>query len=174
MRTFVFLKSYVFKITLFILLFPFAVDAETLYVKSSKTKLRKEESTRAAMIQLLSPGTPVKVLIKHKRFYRVQTPKGKEGWVFKFKLTARKPSGKSAKSALSFADILSGGPSISVLESSSGSSIRGLSPAVKSYAKSKGLSSSAVQAVTNMETYQVDDRELEKFLQKGRLGEYAR
>ena len=174
MHTFVFFRSYFFWIALFNLLFPFVVDAETLYVKSSKTKLRKEESTRAGMIQLLSAGTPVKVLVKHKRFYRIQTPKGKEGWVFKFKLTARRPSSKAAQSSPSFADILAGGPSISVRENSSGSSIRGLSPAGENYAKSKGLSDSSVQAVANMENYQVDERELEKFLKKGRLGEYAR
>ena len=50
----------------------------------------------------------------------------------------------------------------------------GLSPAGENYAKSKGLSDSSVQAVANMENYQVDERELEKFLKKGRLGEYAR
>ena len=68
---------------------------------------------------------------------------------------------------------LGGRQKIAARESSSGSSIRGLSPISEKHAKNKGISEEEIQAVKQMETFRIHPQEMEKFLKEGRLGEYG-
>ncbi len=145
--------------------------AETLYVKSSKTKLRSSDNVKASVLALLEKGTPVTVIVKSKRFFKVGLQNGQKGWIFKFKLSQKAPAGSGGGGG-GFADVLAGSQ-MSANESTSASSIRGLSPVSENYAKSKGISTQNIQAVDNMEAYKINSAELEKFLQEGRLGEYG-
>jgi uncharacterized protein YgiM (DUF1202 family) len=146
--------------------------AETLYVKKSGTKLQAADSAKSEVIAKLSQGTPVKVIKKLKRFYQVSEPGGKKGWVFKFKLTSKAPA-SSAGGGGGLLDALGGRQKIAARESSSGSSIRGLSPMSEKHAKNKGISEEDIQAVKQMETFHVDEEKMEAFLKAGRLGEYG-
>ncbi len=104
------------------------------------------------------------------KFFKVKLSGGKEGWVFKFKLTEESPSGDSGGGdAL---DVLGGKQQIAARESGSGSSIRGLSPISEKNAQSKGISAENIQAVKQMESVKINPQELDKFLKEGRLGEY--
>ena len=150
---------------------PPPLAAETLYVKTNGTKLRAEGSARAKVVTRLRIGTPVTVLTKTKRFYKVSLAGGRQGWIFKFKLTAKAPGAKKGGSR--FAEVLGGRQQFSARESASGSSIRGLGPATRTYARNKGISAQSVQAVENMENYRVDLDDVDSFLQEGRLGAYA-
>ena len=70
------------------------VAAETWYVKKSKTKLQAEAKARSKVLGKLNKGTPVDVLGKSGKFYKVSA--GSEtGWIFRFKLTKKAPSGSS-------------------------------------------------------------------------------
>jgi uncharacterized protein YgiM (DUF1202 family) len=145
--------------------------AETLYVKKSGTKLQAADSAKSEVIAKLGQGTPVSVIKKLKRFYQVSEPGGKKGWVFKFKLTSKAPANSGGGGGV--LDALGGRQKIAARESSSGSSIRGLSPMSEKHAKNKGISEEDIQAVKQMETFHVDEEKMEEFLKAGRLGEYG-
>jgi hypothetical protein len=150
-----------------ILALPATALAETLYVKKSGTKLQSEASASSKVVETLASGTAVKVVKKSGRFYQVTAAGGKKGWIFKFKLTAKAPSGGGG----SLLDAL-GGQQMAAKESASGSSIRGLSPISEQHA-SKGISKESINAVKAMEEFKVSAQEVDAFLKAGKLGEYA-
>lgn len=145
-----------------------ALAAETLYVKTTGAKLRDGNSFRSRTLQKLNAGTPVKVLEKTRTFYKVSLPNGREGWMLKLKLTSRAPAVKRERRP-----VLRRRPRMAALESTSGSSIRGLVPASKKYAKDKGIPEQYIQAVMRMESYAIPAEELDQFLKEGKLGNYA-
>ena len=151
----------------------FASDsfAENLYVKKSGTKLQASDSAKSEVVAKLNQGTSASVIKKSKRFYQVSTPEGKKGWVFKFKLTSKAPTNSGGGGDVLGA--LGGRQKIAARESSSGSSIRGLSPISEKHGKNKGISEEEIQAVKQMEAYVIHPGEMEKFLKEGRLGEYG-
>ncbi|UCD12465.1 MAG: SH3 domain-containing protein [Nitrospinaceae bacterium] len=153
-----------------ILALPAAALAETLYVKKSGTKLQSEASASSKVVETLASGTAVEVVKKSGRFYQVTAAGGKKGWIFKFKLTAKAPSGGGGGGSL--LDAL-GGQQMAAKESASGSSIRGLSPISEQHAKSKGISKESINAVKAMEEFKVSAQEVDAFLKAGKLGEYA-
>ena len=160
---------FIFSFSCFFLGFSPPSSAETLYVKTSKTKLLALDSVNALSLMLLKKGTPVTVLVKSKRLYKVSLENGKKGWIFKFKLS-EKAFVEVGEGEISFADVLRSHQN-DMKESTSALSIRGLSPVSKSYAKNKGISSKNIRAVDNIESYSIDSSELNKFLQEGGLQE---
>lgn len=144
--------------------------AETWYVKKSSTKLQAEAKARSKVIAKLNKGTPVDVLGKSGKFYQVSTG-GKEGWVFKFKLSKKAPAGSNGGSDVLGA--LGGQQQIAARESAYGSSIRGLSPVSEKHAIEKGVLPASIESVKEMERYKIEDEALDRFLEEGRLGAYA-
>ncbi|MFQ5450527.1 MAG: SH3 domain-containing protein [Nitrospinaceae bacterium] len=147
-----------------------SLSAQTLYVKKSGTKLQATDSARSKVVAKLNRGTAVKVLKKSKRFYQVSAPGGKKGWIFKFRLTSKAPSRSGGGD---FLGALGGRQQIAARESSSGSSIRGLSPISEQHAKNKGISKENIEAVKQMESFRVSPEAMDNFLKQGRLGEYG-
>ena len=169
-KKFQFKSSLRFVPVLFILMslaFPGSVLAETLYAKSSGTKLQKSESAKSSVLGKLRKGASVSVIKKGKKFYQVKAG-SKTGWIFKFKLTSKRPAsgGGSGLSGL-------GGDRVASSGSGSGSSIRGLSPISEDYAKRKGITHADVAAVKHMENLRISERELDSFLSQGKLREYG-
>lgn len=146
------------------------VSAETWYVKKSATKLQAEAEARSKVVNKLNKGTPVDVLEKSGKFYKVSVG-GETGWIFRFKLTKKPPSGGGGDGDVLGA--LGGQQQIAARESAYGSSIRGLSPISEEHAIKKGASPASIESVKEMERYKVDDETLDKFLEQGRLGAYA-
>jgi uncharacterized protein YgiM (DUF1202 family) len=150
-------------------LLPDLATAETWYVKKSSTKLQAEASARSKVISKLQKGTAVEVEKKAGKFFRVSAG-GESGWIFRFKLSKKAPStGQGGGDALS---ALGGNQRMAARESASGSSIRGLSPVSEQHARKKGASSESIQAVKDMENFKIRPEELDRFLEKGKLGEY--
>lgn len=145
------------------------VFAETLYVKKAGTKLQAEGSAKSKVVKVLGQGTAVDVKEKSGKFYKVSAG-GSEGFVFKFKLTSKKPAKASEGGLL---DVLGGDTKIAARESSSASSIRGLSPMSEEHAKKKGISEKDIQAVKQMENFKVNAQEVEQFLSQRKLGEFS-
>jgi len=149
-------------------LFTNSVSAETVYVKRSGTKLQATSSAKSKVLKKLGQGTALEVASKKGKFYEVTEPGGKKGWVFKFKLTSKKPSGGG--SGLSS---IVGERKVADSGSASGSSIRGLSPVSEEHAKKKGISQSDINAVKQMESVQISSSAVDQFLSGRKLGEYA-
>jgi len=149
-------------------LFTNSVSAETVYVKRSGTKLQATSSAKSKVLKKLGQGTALEVASKKGKFYEVTEPGGKKGWVFKFKLTSKKPSGGG--SGLSS---VVGERKVADSGSASGSSIRGLSPVSEEHAKKKGISQSDINAVKQMESVQISSSAVDQFLSGRKLGEYA-
>lgn len=154
-----------------ILLSPSLLNAQTVYIKKHKTKIMEAPSPKSKIIAVVSAGISLKIIDKKGKFFNVKLPGGKKGWVFKFKVTQKKPP-KEKKGDDLFA-LLSDGRKISADEASTGGSIRGLNKISERYAKSKGIRPEHIQAVKNMENFKVTSKELELFMSEGRLGEYS-
>ena len=164
--------AFLFYAALFLTVYlgPADLFAETMYVKSSDTKVMKEESAQSDVVQVLDEGAAVEVTQKSGKFYKVALAGGKEGWIFKFKLGSDAPASGGDGNAL---DALGGKQKIAARESGSGSSIRGLSPVSEKHAQSKGISPKNIQSVKQMESFKVSREDLDKFLREGKLGEFA-
>ncbi|PIQ96188.1 MAG: hypothetical protein COV67_10745 [Nitrospinae bacterium CG11_big_fil_rev_8_21_14_0_20_56_8] len=145
--------------------------AKTMYVKKSGTKLMEGDSARAKVLGTLKEGTPVEVLRHSGRYYEVAIPGGTKGWLFQFYLTPEAPA--HAPSGGNVLEALGGREQVSARESSSATSIRGLTPVSEQYAKNKGISPASVDAVKQMEALSIPREEREKFLAEGNLGEYG-
>lgn len=160
-------SSYIlFLVILFGMAFPGNLFAETLYAKSSKTKLQESASAKSKVVALLRKGATVNVLEKQKKFYKVSVG-GKQGWVFRFKLSSKRPASGAGL------DGLMGSQKVAASGSASGSSIRGLSPVSEDYGKRKGIGPEHIRAVKEMERRSVTLKELDQFMEQGKLGEYG-
>lgn len=147
------------------------VHAETLYAKKPGVKVTADKSPMSKVVATLSMGDAVKVLKKDGRAYRVELVNKKTGWVFKFKLSAKKPSGGGSSGSL-FAG-LSGGSSISAREARSGGSIRGLKRTSDEYVKTKKIDPAHMKSVETMEQRIIPPKKLTRFKQRGKLGEFS-
>ena len=162
--------SLILSLTLIILL-PSSVFAATVYVKKNKTKITEAPSPRSKIIAVLNQGTSLQTIGRKGKFYQVKLRNGKKGWVFKFKVTTKKPAREGGDDDM-FA-LLVGKRKIRANEGSTGGSIRGLSKISERDAKSRGIRPEHIQAVKNMENFKVTSKELESFQRNGRLGEYS-
>jgi len=78
-----------------------SAQAETMYAKKNGVKVTAEKSPISTVVGKLNTGDQVQVVKKVGRQYQVKLPNGKLGWVFKFKLSSKKPAGKAGGSSLS-------------------------------------------------------------------------
>ena len=157
-------------LVLALLFIPGLSQAETMYAKKNGVKVTAEKSPTSKVVGKLNTGDQVQVIKKVGRKYQVKLPNGKSGWVFKFKLSSKKPAGKSGGSSLS---ALTGKTTIAARESRSGGSIRGLKETTENYAKGKNIDPAHRRSVDAMEAFSVSDAELAQFQQAGRVGDYS-
>ena len=144
--------------------------AETMYAKKSRVKVTAEKSPTSKVIATLDLGDQVEVLEKSGRQYQVKLSSGAKGWVFKFKLSEDKPSGKKGGSSLSG---LTGKNIVVAKEARAGGSIRGLKETTEHYAESKKINPAYRRSVDKMEQVVIPEQELARFQQEGGIGEYA-
>ncbi len=152
-------------------LLPGNLWAETLYVKKSGVKMTRSASAKATTVKTLAKGTAVKVLEKSGRYYRVALSDNSSGWIYRFKLSKKKPKTRSQSGGVLAA--LGGRSNVSVHESGSGSSIRGLQPASQSYARKKRIGQSHIRALDRIKNFTVDANDLLRFKREGGTGEFS-
>lgn len=157
-------------IVLVLVIIPSLAQAETMYAKKSGVKVTAEKSPTSKVVGKLNTGDQVQVVKKAGRQYQVKLPNGKSGWVFKFKLSDKKPAGKSGGSSLAG---LTGKTTIAARESRSGGSIRGLKETTEQYAQGKNIDPSYRRSVDAMEAFRVSDSELAQFQRAGGVGDYS-
>ena len=146
------------------------VFGATMYAKKNGVNVTTQKSPLSSVVATLNRGDAVQVIGESGRHAKVRVGSGKVGWVFKFKLSQKKIGGKSGRSALS---ILSGEEQIAAREARSGGSIRGLKEVSETYSKNKNISPAHKEAVDRMEALDISPKELLKFQQDGKVGEFA-
>ena len=150
--------------------FAATASAETMYAKKNSVKVTAEKSPTSTVVTTLHLGDQVEVLKKSGRQYQVKLSSGKTGWVFKFKLSKEKPSGKRGGSSLSG---LTGKNVVVAQEARAGGSIRGLKETTERYAERKQISPAHRRSVDKMEQLVISDEELAQFQKAGGVGEYV-
>ena len=137
--------------------------------KQDGVKVTAEKSPTSAVLATLNLGDAVTVLSEEGRLAQVKTTKGKTGWVFKFRLTTKKPS---TGGGLGLSG-LKGRKTIAARESRAGGSIRGLKESTEQYAKTKHIKQEHRDAVDRMEELLISPNELVEFKKAGNLGEFS-
>lgn len=148
-----------------------AYGAESLWVASEGAKLKADPSASSGTVSELPVGTELMVLKSENRWHRVRIASGKEGWIYRGKVSDAPPQ----KEAQDTANLLSGmqASSISADEAHTSRSIRGLSKETEQYAKQRGTPESYKKALDEVLAMSVTSKDLEVFLRNGKIGEYA-
>ncbi|MBF0358194.1 MAG: SH3 domain-containing protein [Magnetococcales bacterium] len=152
---------------------PGNLQAETLYTKKSGVTMTSNASPKSKVVKKLEKGVAVTVLKKSKRYFQVRLKNRTTGWVYRFHLSKKAPRKQSGSSSEGLLSTLGGRSSVAVHESSSNSSIRGMQPATRAYAKSRHINTNHVKALEWMKQFSVSDNELLKFQENGSLGEFS-
>ena len=97
---------------------------------------------------------------------------GQEGWIYGGRLSRTPPEKKSQDEAGNLFAGMSGSK-IGADEADTSRSIRGLSSETEQYAKNRGTPDTYKKALDGVLSMGVTEQELEAFLMKGKIGEYA-
>jgi uncharacterized protein YgiM (DUF1202 family) len=173
-RPVIFLSTLIF--TLFLIL-SICIAAQTLYVTSEDATLKADSSSSSATIMELKRGTELTVVAKDGRWYSVATPTGKKGWIYRGKVSEEPPEmeGMEEDEDEGVGGLLGGlsGSDINADAADSSRSIRGLSPEAKEYADATGSPKEIRNALDAVIARPTTDNEIDRFLQEGKIGEYA-
>lgn len=148
-----------------------ALGAEKRWVVSEGTALKAEQSVSAASVAELPVGTELTLVEGAGRWLKVQSPDGKEGWVYAGRVSDTQPVAEVGGEGL-FGDSLQKSQ-INTAKADSARSIRGLSPEVAQYAKQRGTPESLKKELDKILKRKVSDKEVKTFLKEGKIGEYA-
>ncbi|MBF0195866.1 MAG: SH3 domain-containing protein [Magnetococcales bacterium] len=152
---------------------PGYLQAETLWAKKSGVKMTKESSRKSKTVTKLKKGVAVTLIKKSGRYYKVKLSKRISGWVYKYHLTNKAPKSRKKSDSKRLLATLGGGSAVSVHESSSSGSIRGMQATSQKYANTKKINKRHVQALKAMENFSVSDSDLMKFQKNGKIGEFS-
>jgi hypothetical protein len=165
-------RQYITTATVGLVLFlvPGLLSAQTMYVSKDEVKVTEDKSPMSRAVDTLRLGDQVRVLEKSDRHYKIRTPSGKTGWVFKFKLSDQAVGGGGGGNLLSG---LTGESRIAAREASTGGSIRGLKETSERYAKTKRSDPASRDAVQRMEDRAISRDDLLQFQREGSVGEFS-
>jgi len=144
--------------------------ADTVYVQAKTAKLRAGKTSLDPVVTALKYGEALEILKTEGSWLQVRTSAGKTGWIFTNYTTTVKPSGgddELAKLGQSFRRK-------EASDTTASAGARGLDKVSETYAKGSGIPQRYRDAVDRMTAYQVGDQEVEDFIKKGELGEYAK
>jgi hypothetical protein len=144
---------------------------ESQWVASEGARLKADHTASSETIATLPIGTEVTVLDSEKRWRYIRTPSELEGWIYRGRLSDSPPEEEAEGTENLFGSLTGSG--ISADEADTGRSIRGLSTETEEYAKKTGTHVSYQRALDRVLAMRVSEKELEAFLRKGKIGEYA-
>ncbi len=147
-----------------------AVAQQKMWVSSESAKLKSEKRSSSATIATLPYGSELKVRMLAGRWYKVSTASGKNGWIYRGRVSDTPPEAEDEDGG--FLDDLPG-TSIHADSSDTSRSIRGLSPEAAAYANSSKTPQKYRQALDQVMAVKTDKKEVEAFLKTGKIGEYA-
>ena len=143
--------------------------AEPVYVQAKTAQLRAGKTSLDKVTANLRYGDELEVLRRDGTWIEVKTGAGDRGWIFANKVSSTKPSGGDS-------DLAALGKSFRRKEASdvtASAGSRGLDKVSEGYAKQAGITKDVQDSVDRVTAYRITDQEVEDFLRKGRLGEYA-
>jgi uncharacterized protein YgiM (DUF1202 family) len=146
------------------------VWAETVFVQAKTAQLRAGKTSLDPVVANVKYGEALEVRKTEGKWMEVETGSGITGWIFSNKTTTAKPSG--SEDELSRLGRSFRGKEASDATASAGA--RGLDKVSEEYAKRSGISKRDRDTVDRMTAYKITDQEVEDFLKKGELGEYAK
>ena len=147
-----------------------AAYADTVYVQAKSAKLRDGKTSLDREVATVRFGDALEVLKTDGSWLQVRTAGGARGWIFVNKTTTTKPSTQDDELAALGRSVR--GKEASQTTASAGA--RGLDKVSEAYANRSGIPKAYRDAVDRMAAYQLGDQEVEDFLKKGALGEYAK
>ncbi len=149
-----------------------AFAAETLWVTSDNAQLKESASASSRTIATVPIGVEVKVLKSEKRWHQIRIPSGEQGWMYRGRLSETAPEQASKEGGGDLFGTLASS-NIKADEASTGRSIRGLSEETEEYAKNRNTPQATKEALDRVLALQISEQELQDFLKKGKIGEYA-
>ncbi len=162
------MKRYLLLVAAFILC-SLPAWGKTVYVSKSRTHIRAEPNTTAGIVATLEAGESLEVVDEAKRFLRVRTNAGKEGWVYVYRTTPDPPDQES-KDELGF---LIAKRTVTASESETGSAIRGLEPVAEQNAVNSEIDPKIIEQFKVLDAYIIKEELLDDFMKEGGLGEYG-
>lgn len=150
-----------------------ALAQTSLWVSSTGAKLKADTKATAATVADVPVGAQLQVLEAKDTWYRVAAPDGKQGWIYRGKVSETSPAGSSGGGGGGLFGAVTSGSTIQAASADTSRSIRGLSPETTEYADAAGTPKENREALDKVLALKVDAADLEKFLQEGRIGEYA-
>jgi uncharacterized protein YgiM (DUF1202 family) len=148
-----------------------AYGTESRWVASEGAKLKAGHSASSETISELDIGTKLTVLKEENRWYQVRTAAGREGWIYRGKVSNAPPQKETEDTGNLFAGMQ--GSDISADEAQTSRSIRGLSKETEQYAKQRKTPEVYQKALDEVLVMKVTSKDLEIFLRNGKIGEYA-
>ncbi len=142
---------------------------DRVWVASAGAKLKGEATASAPTVGDVAVGTELSVIESTGKWYHVKTGDGREGWIYSGKVSTTAP--EQADSGL-FGSLP--GSSIEARTADTSRSVRGLSPETSEYAKNAGTPKAARDALDRVLALGLSDAEIDRFLEQGPIGEYAR
>jgi len=152
-----------------------ALAGNELWVTSPNAKLKAKRSASSETIAELPVGSRLNRISYEKRWYKVSAKGGLTGWIYRGKVSENKPEKSPDEEDDSLGDLMVGltGSSIEADAADSSRSIRGLSPEAQAYADQTGTPQTYRDALDEVLGVKTEDHELEKFLEAGKIGEFA-
>lgn len=143
-----------------------------MWVTSGQAKLKTDKNASSKTIATLPMGTEVTVLASEKKWYRVRAASGEEGWMYQGLLSKSPPEQKAQNETENLFSALPGS-GIKADKADTSRSIRGLSSETEEYAKNRRTPETYKKALDQVLALSVSEHEVEDFLSKGKIGEYA-
>lgn len=166
------MKLFYIIILLFLFLSSNAGAQDKLWVSSGNARLKADKKASSENLDTIPLGTEVSIIEKDGRWYKIKVPDGKEGWMYRGKLSDTEPSAEIKKESDDLLAFIPGS-SIDAGKADTSRSIRGLSDETEQYAKKRNTPQNYKKALDTVLAYSVSEKELEDFLKKGKVGEYA-
>ena len=149
---------------------------KNVWVSSTSAKLKAKSQSSSETIAALPFGSKLNVITYEKRWYNVSTPDKKTGWVYRGWVSSEPPEQEVESDEEDSLGSLLGDSSDSSIQADSADStrsIRGLSPEAEEYAKQSGSPKKCKDALDSVLSMKTKNRDVEKFLKKGKIGQYA-
>lgn len=148
-----------------------AYGSESLWVVSEGAKLKAAPSASSGTVSELPVGAKVMVLESENRWHRVRIASGKEGWIYRGKVSDAPPQKEAQDEGNPFAGMQTS--NITADEAQTSRSIRGLSKETEQYARQRATPEAYKKALDEVLALRIASGELEGFLRNGKIGEYG-
>lgn len=145
--------------------------AKYVWVASQGTVLKAKAEASSAVVTKLKLHERLSVLKRSGRWYHVRTERGKKGWVYRGRISGARPKKATKSSGVDlFGDMSS---DIHADSATTDRAMRGLNAQTDQYAESTQTPQEYRKALDSVLNRSLRAQDIEEFLKKGKVGEYA-